>query len=493
MRKIFLILATLLLLAGHNCVAQSDSLVLSLQDVIDRANTKSLSSFYAKNKYLVNYWEYRTFKAGRLPSLSMNLTPVQYKDNFVERYDINTNTSVFRQQQSFYTSGGLSLIQNFDLLGGTFFIDSELGLLKNFGDKKFTQYSSVPVRIGYRQNLLGFNRFKWEKKIEPLKYKAAKQELLYNMEQTSEYVVEYYFNLAMAQAEHKLAVENLANSDTLYAIGKERFKIAGIRQDELMTLKLDMVNAKNSLKTSLMKVKRASFALASYIGLDKNTKIEIILPRFPKEVKVTIAKALDLAKSNNFKYTRNKYKALEMERNLKKISLENLLNIRFSASIGFNQVADDFSGAYKAPLQQDVASITLSFPILDWGVGRGRRNVAKSNLEVDRLSSKQDELKLEEDIVMTIGDYNVQQDLISSAREALNLAKFAYEQTRERFIIGKVDLSSLTLAQNRHQKAQTNYISSLKSYWLSHYKLRKLTLYDFEKEEAITIPFEKIR
>ena len=56
----------------------------------------------------------------------------------------------------------------------------------------------------------------------------------------------------------------------------------------------------------------------------------------------------------------------------------------------------------------------------------------------------------------------------------------AYEQTRQRFIISKADVNSLTLSLNRQQEAQKNYISALQNYWLNYYKIRKLTLYDFE-------------
>ena len=50
---------------------------------------------------------------------------------------------------------------------------------------------------------------------------------------------EYQQQLAMAQAEYKLAKENLASTDTLYRIGQQRHRIAAISQADLLTLKLD--------------------------------------------------------------------------------------------------------------------------------------------------------------------------------------------------------------------------------------------------------------
>jgi outer membrane protein TolC len=88
---------------------------------------------------------------------------------------------------------------------------------------------------------------------------------------------------------------------------------------------------------------------------------------------------------------------------------------------------------------------------------------------------------------MTVNDFNKQQDMIRSAEEALRLANLVYNTTIERFIIGRADINSLTLSLNRQKEAQKNYISSLRNYWLSYYKIRKLTLYDFEKNEKLTL------
>ena len=88
---------------------------------------------------------------------------------------------------------------------------------------------------------------------------------------------------------------------------------------------------------------------------------------------------------------------------------------------------------------------------------------------------------------MTVSDFNIQQQLVASAREALDLADMAYERTKQRFIIGKADLNSLTLSQSRQQSANTNYIRALQNYWLSYYKLRKLTLYDFDYNRILDI------
>ena len=475
---------------SHCVLGQQTHIELDLETTVQLANDSSLSAFRAKNSYMASYWEYRSFKADRLPSLSLYLTPVSYNRDYTRRYDSDQNIDVYRRQQSFYSYGNLAAQQNLDITGGTFFVDSELGYIHNFGDQSYSQFSSVPIRIGYRQELIGFNPFKWEKRIAPVKYEKAQKELIYQLEQTAETASDYFFDLAMAQAEYELAVENMASSDTLYRIGEERYKIASIGQADLLTLRLDKVNAQNSLQNAEINFRRSMFALAAYLNLEKETRITLRLPDYPKDIIITEEEALRLARENNPRYLDSEQQILQSEQTVERAKIESRFNAGLSASVGFNQVAESFRNAYRNPLQQDIVSLTLSIPLVDWGVRRGRLNMAKSNLSITRLTSRENEIRLEEDVIMTVGDFTIQQQLIRSAEEAMELAKLAYDQTRERFIIGKADINSLTLSTNRRQEAQRNYILALKNYWQSYFKIRKLTLYDFEKRAPIAETFD---
>ena len=465
----------------------SQSIKLSLSESIELAVDSSLQAFIAKNRYEANYWEYRSYKAGRLPSLTLRTTPLQYRSEFTRRYDSNENIDVYRKQQSLYSYGNLSISQNFDLTGGTFFVDSELGYMRNFGDNAYSQFTSVPVRLGYSQSLFGFNGFQWDKKIEPLKYKKAKIQYLYSQEEISETVIQYFFSLAMAQKEYEMAKDNVSSSETLYKIGQERQKIASISQSDLLTLKLDAINARNTLHNAEMDLKRAMFSFVSFLNMDKETQVSLELPDRPADMIILPGEALLYARENNPDFLGNKQELLEAEREVDRTRKSSNFDASISASVGFNQVAGDFSGAYRTPLQQEIVSIGLTIPLVDWGVRKGRANMARNNLNVTKISIQQREQNLEQDVIMTVNDFNIQQDLISTAEEALELATMAYEVTKERFIIGKADLNSLTLSLNRQNSAQRNYISALKNYWLNYHKLRKLTLFDFVKQSQIDL------
>ena len=305
------------------------------------------------------------------------------------------------------------------------------------------------------------------------------------MEQVSEEAITYFFSLAQAQAEHELAVKNLASCDTLYSIGRERNKIAAISKSDLLTLELDVVNARNTLRNCEITLKRAMFQLASFLNIDKNQKLHIALPERPNFETISVDDALAQARKNNPQFLNLRQNILENQRSVDRTRKESYFNVSVNASVGFNQVADEFSNVWQNLLQQDMVAVNVSIPLIDWGVRKGRYNMAKNNLSVVETSARQNEQSIEEEVIMTVNDFNVQGGIIQSAEEARKLAESAYEDTRARFIIGQSDINSLSLALNRKDAAQKNYIAALRNYWLSYYKIRRLTLFDFEKGKEI--------
>jgi len=216
----------------------------------------------------------------------------------------------------------------------------------------------------------------------------------------------------------------------------------------------------------------------------------LTLPSRPKDINISVDEAARFAHENNPEFLENRQQVLEAERNLDQAVKSAIFDASFNVSVGFNQVAPTFRDAYLNPSQQDVVSIGFSIPLVDWGVRKGKANMARNSLMVAKISAEQKEISLDQDVVMTISDFNMQQGMIESAEEAVELANRAYAETKERFMIGKADVNSLTLSLNRQKDARKNYLSALKNYWLSYYKIRKMTLFDFEKNQNIEVFLE---
>jgi outer membrane protein TolC len=295
--------------------------------------------------------------------------------------------------------------------------------------------------------------------------------------------------LASAQKEWELANENVQSLDTLYQVGLERQRISAIAQSDILTLELDLINAQNALKNAAQNLKKMEYQFCSFLKLDESIQIKIELPEQKDRIIIPKEEALSYAAQSNPDYLTFKQEILEAEMDVERNKKTANFDSRISASIGFNQTSNNFLDAYQNPSQQDGISISVSIPLLDWGVKKGQLNMSKNNLNITKISIQQREEDLKQNIISTIDDFNMQQELIVSAVKALVLARSAYINVKDRFVIGKADVNSLTLALSRQKEAQRNYITILKYYWLDYFKLRRLTLYDFERQQYLSAYF----
>ena len=465
----------------------SAQLRLSLDDVIALAKDSSLTAFRYKNMYLANYWNFKSFKAQRLPSLTLDVQPVVYNRQLVSRYDSENDIDIYRQQKSYAASAGLTLTQNFDPLGGTFYVTTSLDYLRGFGDNTFNQYTAVPFIIGYRHNSFGFNQFKWDRKIEPLKFEKAKLEYLYNTELIAIQAVQYFFQLALSQAQYDNAVIQKDKCDSLYLIGQLKYNIASITKSDLMTLELDVLNAQNSIAAAQMAVRRDMLRLTSYLGLDRNTQLQLILPEKPPNIAINYNAAIEMMHKNSYMILEKMQSVSEAEMNLDRIRKSNRVSAGISASVGYNQEAEELKDAYRDPMRRDVISVSISVPLVDWGVRKGQKNQAANALDIAKIDQAQKMDELEQNVINTVAEFNTRYDLLITAEESLRLAKAVYEQNILNFQNGSCDITTLSSSQTRLLNAQNQYITSMRDYWSCYYEIRSQTLYDFISNSPLNI------
>jgi outer membrane protein TolC len=460
--------------------------------VIQIASDSSLTAFRYKNMYQASYWQYRSYLAGRRFIVSFNATPFNYNRALTKRYDYTQNIDVYREQQLLNSEASLSVNQNVTPTGGNFYVSSNLGRLQNLGTKTPLDYSITPVSIGFAQPLFGFNRFKWERKIEPLKFELAKRELISSIEELSMSAVDYFFNLAAAQMQLNLATRNLANSDTLYQYGQQRFAIAAITQTDLFSLRLDFINAQNALDNARKDAKQTNSAMASFLTVRAEQDIVLNIPFTVPELTIDADDALKKSYENNPDILSYKQQNLEVSRDLEQAKVNSRFSANLSASYGLNKNDTSLGSATSNLLNQQTVLVSVSIPILDWGQRRGQYNLARKQAEVRLATVKQNEIDFVQDIKNTVSNFNIQQKILKSASEADTLARLTYDMTKQRFLIGKSDINSLNLARSRQDQAQINYINELKKYWGYYYKIRKLTLYDYEKNNTLSADFDKL-
>ncbi len=78
---------------------ETDTLKLSLKDVIELAQRQSPSAQSARNNFLAAYWNYRYYKANYLPSVTLTSSP--YINKEMNKITQSDGTAMFIRQDQF--------------------------------------------------------------------------------------------------------------------------------------------------------------------------------------------------------------------------------------------------------------------------------------------------------------------------------------------------------------------------------------------------------
>ncbi len=485
-------LILLFLLLSNKVILLAQSKMIELDQVIETAQQQSLDAFKAKNLFLADYWNYQSYLSQQKPHLYWNITPMTYNRNIINRYDFENNVEVYRQQQTLNSYSSLSLTQNVVATGGSIYLETDINRLQNFGEQKITSWSTTPFRIGFSQPLFAYNSYKWQKKISPMEYETAKQEYIQSVQDVNIKAVALYFNLLLAQQQMDIAAKSVESSRKLFEIGQQRFEIASIQHEELLDLELSKFNAEIELAQADKAFKKAAFNLRSFLGWDEEKDFKSLVPTLPANFQIDSQTAVELAKMFNPKVMGMKRQLIVAESNLEKAKRDEKFTAKLNASYGLNQTSDQFSKVYDNPSGQQMVGLSLTIPLLDWGDRRGQREMAQNQKEVVEIEVKQAMIDFEQEVTLKVIDFNLQAQVVESARQANELAKKSFELTQKRFVLGNADVLKLTSSMKAMQSASEKYINSLAAYWQYFYEVQRLTLYNFVKQKSLSANFDEM-
>lgn len=476
---IFLFLA----IYSKNAFSQKKS--LNLEGAIEIAQKNSFDYRVAFNRYQSNLWNFRIYKSSFFPTLILDGIIPNYSRS-INRITLPSGEDTFVSQNQAYSSLNLGIRQNVSATGGVISVGSTLSRIDVFYNNRQTNYSTVPVSISYMQQTVGFNNFKWLNKTEPVRYEMAKRELVSSMQEIGSQTVENYFNMIASQTQQSLSKQNLANTDTLNRIAKDRFKLGTVSQSELLQLRLNILNAQNKLREDSINFVLARQQFSRYLLIDDEER-SLEIPNKIKFYEIQFQDGLEQAKNNSKAVIDFRLKRLEAERNLAQVKAENKLKFNVQANFGLSNASSHFPTLYANLVNQQNISVGFSVPLLDWGVAKTQKLRAEANLEMVRSEVEQQQMQLEQEIALQTSKWNMHQKVIEAAIEAKEIAEKNYEIEVQRYRKGSISINDLNAAQNQKDSASGFYIQALKTYWILYYTIRKLTLYDFQKKEVIVI------
>ena len=455
---------------GH---AENDTLRLSLDDCIAMARRQSVDAAVALGELKSAYWEWRSYKANMLPEVSLSANVPTYNKRY-STYQREDGTHSYVRNDYMELDGSVYVSQKIGLTGATLSVESSLDWLRQMSGETSggrNQFMSMPIALTLSQPLFG------------------KASFLTETEQVAMRAISLFFNLLLANENVRIAEQNLQNAEKLYEVAKAKREMGTISQNDVLQMRLGMLNAQSALTSTESSRKARMFELKAF--LDVEADIVPLEPEKIPEVVLHYEDVLDKALENNAFASTMQRRQLQADYAVASAK-GNLRGVTLYAQVGYTGTGGRMNDAYRDLSSKEVVQIGISLPLLDWGKRRGQVKVAESNREIVRNQVRQQSQEFRQNLFVLTEQFNHQRQQLRIAEEADTIAQRRYHTNVETFKIGSISTLELSDAQTAKDEARQRRISELFNYWYYYYQLRSITLWDFEKGQNINVDFEKI-
>ena len=485
--RILLLLLTLLLpgppARAQTTQTQAPDPALTLADVIAQALDHSAIGQQAVTTRETSYWAWQGHQAnyrpqlglqGTLPNFSQVIAPVVQPDGTTSFQSVRINNSEL----------GLTLSQNIGLTGGQVSVGS---LVQRFDDFNggLQRYNNQAFTIGFSQPLGQFNSLVWARRIEPLRYQESQRQYVEERESIAQRVTELYFDVLLQQVNADVARQNAQATTELLRIGQERYRLGRLSQSDLLQLELNLLDARQAQTQALLDAQNAAVDLQAYSGLPGTEAPALAVPAPAPQPAVVPALALAQARQNRSATLTFRRRLLQAERDVAQARGTTGLQAALTANLGYVNQASTLGNTYLNLQNQQQVRLAFSLPLVDWGRQKSTVKTTELNREQVRYAVAQEEQGFEQTVLAQAGQLAALGAQLHLAGRADSLAQRRYDIARATYLLGRISLTDLSLASVAKDGAKRGYIFALRACWVAHFRLRALTLYDFDNQTPL--------
>jgi len=473
------VLLLLLLLITTTLRAQT----LSLQEVIDLSLNRSAVARQTQTDRQTSYWQYRTYQAnyrpqlalqGTLPNYNRVITPVVQPDGTTDFRAVRINNSNL----------AVTLRQNIGLTGGQVFVASELQRFDDFNGG-VRRYNNQPVALGFTQPIGQFNTLAWARRIEPLRYQESQRVAVEEREAIAQRVAELYFDVLQQQVNAAVANQNVQANAEMLRIGQERYQLGRLSQSDVLRLELNLLNAQQARDQAQLDAENAAVSLQSYTGFGAAEVAQLAIPDAAPQSVVVPALALEQARQHRSAVLTFRRRLLLAEREVALAKGSTGFQATLTANLGYVNQAPTLWNTYLGLQNQQQVGLSFSLPLVDWGRQKAILKTAELTRDQEQYAVAQEERTFEQNVLTQAAQLGTIGHQLALAARADSLAQQRYDIARATYQVGRISLTDLTIASNEKDQAKRAYILALRASWVAYYRLRALTLYDFDKGQAL--------
>lgn len=481
-------LAGSLLLAGTGVApaplpAQTPSR-LTLAEAVERAQTRGLPARAARATRDAARQRDRAFNAALLPQLGINGTVPSLNRSIIPVLQPDGST-LFRSQEQNESSLTATITQRLPFTGGDLFVNSALSRLEVIGNTSTRTWSSTPMLVGIRQDIFRPNVQRWNNREQDLQAEIAERAYREAIEDIAIATANAFFDHYAAKLALENAVANAAVNDTLYQLNEGRYEVGRIGENDLLQSELAVLRARVTLDGARLEHDRTLAALRLAVDLPADAPLELVAPTDIPEVAADTIHAMQQALRNRAQAYELELQRVRADRGVTEARFGQGFGATVQASMGFNQTGPEVGAVYRDLREAQRFNLAVGMPVFQWGGRSARIQAARSDGERVGFLDRQSREQMSQEAHFAALQLAQARRSLAIAAKADTVGAKRFEVAKNRYVIGRIGMDNLYQAQTEKDMALQQYLQSLRGYWVAYYRLRRVTMYDFEAERPL--------
>ena len=458
---------------------------ITLQRAIELAQRQGHASTAASEALRAARARDAAFGARQLPQLALSGTAPQFQKTITPVIQPDGSTAFVPVQQT-VSDARATISQAIPFTGGNVSVTSMLQRYEqNQGATQTLRWTSNPVIVQLQQPVLRPNTQRWENRLQEVEITAAERRYLEEREGVALQASNAFFDLYVARRSLANAEYTAAVNDTLYRLNVGRLQVGKIGENDLLQSELALLQARARLDAAKLDYDRARAAFRLVVNVPAADSIDAVVSEEIPLVEPDTAVAVQQALRNRARVSELEAQALSARRDISRARFQNGPGAIVTASVGFNQTATDMNLAYQDLLQSQRFSVGVEIPVFQWGAHRNGIQAARAEEKRAQANIAVAREQLVQEAHFAALQLSQARRSVMIAAKADTVATKRFEVAYNRYVIGRIGVDNLYIAQNEKDGAVQQYLQALKSYWGAYYRLRQVTLYDFERGKAI--------
>jgi outer membrane protein TolC len=421
------------------------------------------------------------FGARLLPqiSLSQQATSYAFARNIQPVIQPDGST-LFTPVEQRTANAGVTLSQRVPFTGTTMSVTSSLQRYEKRGTAIQTTWSSAPVTFAITQPINRPNSMRWDGRAQDLTLEAAERQYIEGRETIAGQTSTSFFDYYVAKRTLDNAILNAATNDTLYTLNKGRLEVGKISENDLLQSELALLRSRTALENARLEHDRTLAAFRLALNLPVGAKLDVTVPSDIPQVDPDTTIAVQQALRNRAQMTDLALQEVQAKRRVSEAKLNNGLGANVTASVGLNQTGQDMTVVYQDLLQAQQFRVGVEIPLIQFGARRAEVQAARADEKRVVANSNASRAQVTQEAHFAALQLSQARRNVALSAKADTVAQKRFDVAYNRYVIGRIGVDILYTAQAEKDQAVNQYLLALRNYWAAYYRLRAVTLYDFE-------------